>query len=109
MTKTTSKTAQNLPPNESIQKLNKVVDKVLNQILGPQAAQIIYNYLENKYCIHKDEIAEKLGTFSWALREYLGTGAFVIEEVIIENLGLGGYEASKNIDFAERARIVKLA
>lgn len=104
MQKITLKIAQNLQRNEQGEKLNKTVDKVLTQILGQQAAQIIYDYLESKYFIRRNEIAEKLDAFSWALREYLGTGALVIEGVILENLGLSGLEENKDVDFPERLK-----
>jgi len=79
-------TKQSLQQNEQSEKINKSIDKALNQILGPTATQIIYDYLEIKHSIQRHEIAAKLDSFSYALREYLGTGAFVIEKVIFENL-----------------------
>jgi hypothetical protein len=64
----------------------QVVDNVLNQILGQKATQIIYKYLESNYLIQKHEIVEKLDSFNNALEEYLGTGAAVIEKVIMQSL-----------------------
>jgi len=96
-------TTQNLQLNEHSEKLNKVIDRLLNQILGHEAAQIIYSYLESNHSIQRHEIAQKLNSFNGALEEYLGSGAFVIEKAILENL-----EENREIDF-ERHKILKLA
>jgi len=88
-------TAKSLSQNRQSGNLNKVVDKVLNQILGPEATQIIYDYLENNHRIQRHEIGKKLDSFNHALEEYLGTGAVVIEKVIQENLELGVFEENK--------------
>jgi len=85
------------------------IDKVLNQILGRTATRIIYEYLENKHSIQRHEIAAKLDSFSSALEEYLGTGAFVIEKIILENVEQRGFQEYKNTDFAERQKILKLS
>jgi len=89
---------------EQSEKLNKFVDKVLNQILGQKATEIIYEYLENKHSIQRHEIAQKLDSFNGALEEYLGSGAVIIQKVIFENL-----EESTDIGFSERPKILKLA
>jgi hypothetical protein len=99
---------QNLPIKEHGEKLNKVIDRVLNQIFGQEAVQIIYEYLEKNHYIQRHEIAEKFDSFNYALREYLGTGALVIEKVILDNLELYGFEQNKCDDFAERQKIIKL-
>jgi len=101
-------TAMSQSPSKRSEKLNKVVDKVLNQILGQEATQIIYNYLENNHRIQKHEIAKKLDSFNHALEEYLGTGAVVIKKVIEENLEIGELE-NKGADFSEPHKILKLA
>jgi len=95
--------------NKRDEALNEVVDRVLNRIFGQVATQIIYNYLENSHSIQRHEIAEKMDSFNHALEEYLGTGAAVIEKVILENLGHCGSAESEDVDFIERQRILKLA
>jgi len=97
-------TTKNLLIDQQSEKLNKFVDKVLNQILGREATEIIYAYLESKHSIRRWEIAEKLNSFNSVLEEYLGTGAFVIEKVISDSL-----EESRDIDLVERNKILKLA
>jgi hypothetical protein len=91
------------------EKLNKVIDKVLTQIFGHVATQIIYNYLEDNHSIQRHEIAQKLDSFNQALEEYLGTGAAVIEKVILEKLEPGGLEDNRNGDFIQRQKLLKLA
>jgi len=103
------KTTKAPSENKRVETLNQVVDSVLNQILGLEATQIIYEYLENKYFIQRHEIAEKLDSFNRALEEYLGTGAVVIKRVILQNLELCGLDENKDADFSERQKIVKLA
>jgi len=102
-------TEQSPSPDKRRETLNIVVDTVLNQILGQEATQIIYNYLENKHSIRRHEIGQKLDSFNRVLEEYLGPGAFVIEKVIMENLSLHGFEENKSIESADNSKILKLA
>jgi len=85
--------------------INKAVDNVLNQILGQEAARVLYDGLESNYRIRKNEIALKLDAFNRALEEYFGAGASVIERMIMESLEP---EENRSFDFAER-RLLKLA
>jgi len=95
--------------NKLSEQLNKVVDKALNQIMGQEATQIIYNYVENNHNIQRHEIAEKLDSFNYALKEYLGSAAVVVEKVIQQSLELGGLDENKGIDFSEQHKLLKLA
>jgi len=99
------------PPlqNKQSEKLNKVVDNALNQILGQEATQIIYDYLENNHSIQRHEIALKLDSFNHALKEFLGTGAIVIEKVIQQSLELDELDENRGVDFSEQHKILKLA
>lgn len=67
--------------NEEI--FTEAVDKTLKRVFGSTAAEIIYVYLENNHAIKKDEIADKLEFFSRAMKEYLNSGATVVEEQIL--------------------------
>jgi len=93
--------------NRQGEKLNKVIDEVLNQILGQEATQIIYEYLENNHCIQRHEIAQKLDSFNHALKQYLGTGAVIIEKVIQENLELNSLEKNQGFEFWEQHKILR--
>jgi len=68
------------------EKLVKIIDKVLNQIFGKEATYLIYRYLEDKYHLKKDEIAEKIDIFAQGLEEFLTSGAYIIERKILEDI-----------------------
>jgi hypothetical protein len=82
----------------------QVIDNVLNQILGQEATQIIYKYLESTYHIQKHEIIEKLDSFNCALEEYLGAGATIIEKVIMQSLEIRVPEENKYFDLVKPPR-----
>jgi hypothetical protein len=93
--------------------LNKAVDKALNRVFGSTATSIIYTHLENNYSIKKNEIAEKIESFTQAMQEYLNSGAVVIEKEILESFysGLGLFqrvelEGNRNNEFVERLKIL---
>jgi len=56
------------------------------QIFGEEATRLIYRYLENRYAVKRDEIAEKIDLFAKGLEEFLRTGAYVIERKILEDI-----------------------
>lgn len=82
---------QGLSQQQSSDRVRKVVDETLKQLLGEEATQIIYDHLEIRYLIKRDQIPEKLDSFNQALEDYLGKGAMIIEKVISENLLIGGF------------------
>jgi hypothetical protein len=88
------------------EKLSNVIDRVLSQVLGRQAAETFYLHLENTHSIQRQNIANELNSFSSALREYFGAGAGVIEQVIHKNLELA--ELETELGLADKARILKL-
>jgi hypothetical protein len=87
----------------------KVIDDVLNQILGREATQLLYKCLECNYRIQKDEIAEKLDSFNCALEDYLGAGAAIIENMIIQSLETRLPEENKRVYLVEPPRMLKSA
>ncbi len=64
----------------------KVIDDLLNQVLGENATQVFYKYLEKNYSIQKHEIVKKLDSFDMALKDSFGAAAGVLENLIIQNL-----------------------
>ena len=72
--------------NRKEDKISKIIDKVLKQVFGEEATHLIYRYLENKYCLRRDEIAEKIEVFAAGLEEFLRSGAYVIERKILEDV-----------------------
>lgn len=89
------------------EKSNKIIDQVLNHMLGKEATRSFYHHLETTHSIQRHKIAQELDLFNRALKEYLGPGATTIEHAIHKNLRLGFEETE--IDFPDRARILKLA
>ena len=87
----------------------EVIDNVLNQILGQEATQIIYKYLESNYLIQKHEIVEKLDSFNCALEEYLGAGATIIKKIIMQSLEIRVPEENKYFDLVEPPRRLQSA
>lgn len=88
-------------------RLNIIIDRVLNRMLGQRAAQTFYDHLESTHSIQRQNIAREMVSFSSALREYFGVGAGVIEQVIDKNMELAELETEASL--AERAKILKLA
>lgn len=74
--------------------LVKTIDKTLRYVLGDRNTLIIYEYLEKVSCPIR-EIPKKLGVFSTALRDLLGTDrgqilgvSAILEDAIVEALSL---------------------
>jgi len=98
-------TPRKLGQGKKSQKSNKVIDEVLNQMLGREATRTFYDHLKTTHSIQRHEIAQVLDLFNYALREYLGPGAAIIEHVIYKNL----QPRESEIEFPDRARVLKLA
>jgi len=71
---------------KSDDRISKVIDRVLNQVFGEAATQLIYQHLERNYSVKKDEIAEKIDVFAHGLEDFLTSGAFVVEQKILEDI-----------------------
>jgi hypothetical protein len=72
--------------NKKENKISKIIDKVLKQVFGEEAALLIYKYLEVTYSLKQDEIAEKIDLFAKGLEEFLRSGAYVVERKILEDI-----------------------
>jgi hypothetical protein len=64
----------------------KIVDKVLRQVFGEEAARLIYGYLERSCSLRQDEIGDKIDVFAKGLEEFLRSGAYVVERKILEDI-----------------------
>jgi len=84
--------------------LLSVVDETMKQVFREEGAKAIYNYLENNSHLKREEIAEKPEVFSAGLERLLGSGAPVIENLILKNLyrrlGLK-FEEKKGYEFSD--------
>jgi hypothetical protein len=65
-------------------KLFNVVDKVLKQIFGEAATLTIYEYLEEKYSLRREDIPGKPEVFAEGLEAYLNSGASVVAGMILD-------------------------
>ena len=66
--------------------LLSAVDETLRQVFREEGIKVIYNYFENNSHLKREEIAEKPDVFSAGLERLLGSGAPVIEILILKNL-----------------------
>ena len=102
-------TSQTLRQGKNEEKLTRIIDDVLNQVLGQKAARTFYAHLETTHAIQRHEIALQLDLFNFALKEYFGVGAPVLEQTIRRTLEFAVLEEEAGLGLSERARLLKLA
>ena len=66
--------------------LLQTIDENLKQIFQETATHIIYQFLENKYSLKREEIPEKMETFMEGLQEFFRSGSRMIEQSILKEL-----------------------
>jgi len=66
--------------------LSKVVIETLKQVFKEDGAKVIWDSLGNKCHLRREDVVEKPDVFSAGLERLLGSGAWVIENLILENL-----------------------
>ena len=72
-----------LKPEKNSERLFKIVDKVLRQIFGEPATLFIYEYLEEKHSLKREDIPGQLEIFTEGLEKYLSHfGASVILQTL---------------------------
>jgi len=87
--------------------LLKVVDATMKQVFTQAGAKVIHGYLENYTHLKREEIAEKTEVFSTGLKRLLGSGAPVIENLIVKNLCRKlelKFEEKKGYEFSDYVR-----
>jgi hypothetical protein len=67
-------------------RISRIIDSVLIQVFGREATHLIYKHLERNYSVKRNEIAEKLELFTRGLEDFLKTGAYAIENKILEDI-----------------------
>ena len=87
-------------------RLNDIIGRVLNRMLGQRAAQTFFDHLESTHSIQRQNIAHEMASFNSALKEYFGAGAGIIEQAINKNIEFVELETEASL--AERTRILKL-
>lgn len=76
----------NNQPQHKEDKITKIINKVLNQVFGEKATNLIYMHLEKKYSLKPHEISEKIDLFTKGLEEFLTSGAYVVERKILDDI-----------------------
>ena len=66
--------------------LMKTIDCSLKEIFGEHAASIIYDYMKRRFSLRREEIPERIEDFREGLKEFLSTGAYVVEKAILKKL-----------------------
>ena len=65
--------------------LLKVVDETLEQVFREIGTKVIYCFLENNSHLKREDIVDEPEAFSAGLERLLGSGAPVIEKLILKN------------------------
>ena len=100
-------------PRKKEDKIFKIIDKVLKQVFGEEAALFIYKYLEQRYSLRQSEFSEKIDVFAKGLEECLSSGAFAVESKILDDISaiygsfnkVGLERKPERYDFASRMKI----
>ena len=101
-------------PREKNDKIFQIIDKVLKQIFGEEATLFIYKYLEQHYSLRQSDFSKKIDVFAKGLEECLSSGAFAIQNKILEDISAiyGSFSEAKferkpeRYDFASQMKIV---
>lgn len=72
--------------NKSDAKIERIIDRVLRQVFGEEATLLIYRHLESNYSLKKEEVADRIEAFAAGLEDFLRSGAYVIEQKILEDI-----------------------
>ena len=68
------------------EKIGKIIDHVLRQVFGEDATYLIYQHLERKYEVKKDDVADRIDLFAKGLEDFLRSGAYVVERKILDDI-----------------------
>jgi hypothetical protein len=101
-------------PRREEDKIFKIIDKVLKQVFGEEATLFIYKYLETRYSLHRSDFSKKIDVFAKGLEDCLSSGAFAIENKILEDISsvYGSFSTielgrkAERYDFASQMKIV---
>ena len=66
--------------------LLNVIEVTLNHVFNELGAEFIFDFLRKEHHLTREEIAEKPEIFSAGLDRLLGSGAIVIEKLILKRL-----------------------
>jgi len=71
---------------EKNDKIFQIIDKVLKQVFGEEAARFIYQYLEQHYSLHQSDFSKRIDVFAIGLEDCLSSGAFAVENKILNDI-----------------------
>ena len=74
-----------------------IIDRILKQVFGRDATSIIYEYLERNHSLKPSDFSEKIDVFAKGLEEFLSSGAYFIENKILNDI-LAAQNPQCNID-----------
>jgi len=94
-------------------KIFQIIDKVLKQVFGEDATYFIYRYLEQHYSLCQSDFSRKIDVFAKGLEGCLSSGAFAIENKILDDISAvyGSFNkidreiTPERYDFASQLRI----
>jgi len=66
--------------------LLETIDDVLKQVFGKKPAKILIQGMKKNYFLEWEEIPSKVEVFADGLGKILGSGAVIIEDLILESL-----------------------
>jgi hypothetical protein len=82
--------------------LLKVIDEQLIGLFGEIGARYVYEYLVKRDCLKKEDIPKKIDVFAKALEDFFGSGAYVIQRLVLTNMHSQlGRALRENAGFAE--------
>lgn len=84
--------------------LPDIVGRTMKEVFREEGSKVIRNYLEGKSNLKLEEISEKPEEFSASLERLLGSGAPVIEKMILKRLYLElclEYEEKEDYQFSD--------
>lgn len=97
-----------LQREEKPERLFKIVDKVLKQIFGETGTLFIYNYLEEKHSLKREDIVNELELFTEGLEKYLGdSGASVVMQTLFNESSELKLKKVGEKDFLEQLKELK--
>ncbi len=90
--------------------LQMTIKETLLEIFGAKSTKTIFKTMEKVHSIRLDDVSSKSHTFDVALKDILGTGHQIVEDMILENLfdRTGKvFEYRENFSFSDYVNSIK--
>ena len=88
----------------------KAIQDILLNVFGEKSFKKMLRVMKENYALEWQDIPEKSQTFSSALRDILGHGSIIIEDLIVENLYISfGKELMWKKEFSFSGYITQLS